>query len=298
MNRLSVNKIAALVSTLIFFGIVFQTLFSQKELSETVTFTINEGESLKSLSNRLGEAGLVSSPVVLRMYLSFNDKDRKVQLGEYEFSDSVSLFGVAREITDKGPKNPLLSVTVPEGSTSLEVFELFQKALPKLNKDTFLETVNNKEANGKLFPSTYHLLPSYNENVVIDLMTNIYVKKVTPIFASQVAKAPLTGEGDVLILASILEGEANREKDMQIVAGILLKRMVIGMPLQVDVAMETYKKRGLPKNPINNPGLLSIEAVLNPIYSDYLYYITGKDGLMYYAKTFDEHKRNISKYLK
>jgi UPF0755 protein len=74
--------------------------------------------------------------------------------------------------------------------------------------------------------------------------------------------------------------------------------MRIGMPLQVDVAMETYKEKGLPKKPINNPGLVAITAVLNPVYTEYLYYITGNDGEMYYAKTFNDHKRNIAKYLK
>jgi UPF0755 protein len=74
--------------------------------------------------------------------------------------------------------------------------------------------------------------------------------------------------------------------------------MRIGMPLQVDVATSTYKVKGLPLVPINNPGLTSITAVINPTYTDYLYYITGKDGLMYYAKTFNDHKRNIQKYLK
>lgn len=261
-------------------------------------FTINEGESLKSLSTRLEEAGLVNSSSLLRMYLSFNDKDTKVQLGEYEFTGNVSLFSLARQITDEGPKSPLLSVTIPEGSTSLEVFQIFVKALPQLNKDTFSSLVESNNLNGKLFPSTYHLLPSYQEMNIITLMSDVYIKKVAPIFKEATLPAPLAKEEDVLTLASILEGEANTEKDMKIVAGILLERMRIGMPLQVDVAMETYKARGLPKVPINNPGLVAIKAVLDPVYTDYLYYITGNDGEMYYAETFNDHKRNIQKYLK
>lgn len=273
-------------------------IFNPVIIDGTKSFTIDEGESLKSLSNRLEEAGLIKSSSALRMYLSFNDKDTKVQLGEYEFSGSISLFSLAREITDKGPKSPLLSVTVPEGSTSLEVFQIFVKALPSLNKDTFANLVEGGDLNGKLFPSTYHLLPSYKETNIIKLMNDIYLKKVTPVLDSATLPTPLTKETDVLTLASILEGEANTEKDMKIVAGILLERMRLGMPLQVDVAMETYKSRGLPKNPINNPGLIAISAVLNPVYTEYLYYITGDDGEMYYAKTFNDHKRNIQKYLK
>ena len=69
------------------------------------------------------------------------------------------------------------------------------------------------------------------------------------------------------------------------------------MPLQVDVEMNTYEFPGLPESPINNPGLLSIKASLHPTTTPYLYYLTGKDGKMRYAKTFDEHKKNIIKYL-
>jgi UPF0755 protein len=287
-----------IIAAIIIALVVAYPLFGTIMIDGKKTFTINEGESLKSLSTRLEEEGLVKSSSLLRMYLSFNDKDTKVQLGEYEFSGDVSLFSLAKQITDVGPKSPLLSVTVPEGSTSLEIFQIFVKALPLLNKDTFSSLVESNNLNGKLFPSTYHLLPSYQEMNIITQMSDVYVKKVAPILKDAVLPTPLTKESDVLILASILEGEANTEKDMKIVAGILLERMRIGMPLQVDVAMETYKERGLPKRPINNPGLVAINAVLNPTYTEYLYYITGNDGEMYYAETFNDHKRNIAKYLK
>ncbi len=293
----ALKKIVA-ITLLIGVLVVAYPLFSPIVIEGKKIFTINEGESLKSLSARLEEEGLVTSSTLLRMYLSFNDKDTKVQLGEYEFMGNVSLFSLAHQITDEGPKSPLLSVTIPEGSTSLEVFQIFVKALPSLNKDTFSSLVESSNLNGKLFPSTYHLLPSYQEANVISLMSDVYLKKVGPIVKDAVPPEPLTKESDVIILASILEGEANTEKDMKIVAGILLERMRIGMPLQVDVALETYKEKGLPKRPINNPGLVAINAVLDPTYTEYLYYITGNDGEMYYAKTFNDHKRNIQKYLK
>jgi UPF0755 protein len=94
----------------------------------------------------------------------------------------------------------------------------------------------------------------------------------------------------------------------------------MGMPLQVDAAFDyvlgkdsaeltqedlsidspynTYRFAGLPPAPIANPGLESIEAVLSPIDTDYLYYLTDNEGNFHYAKTFDEHKQNKLRYLR
>ncbi len=104
------------------------------------------------------------------------------------------------------------------------------------------------------------------------------------------------------------------------VAGILQNRLTLGMPLQADASVEyilekplseltpedlkinspynTYLNDGLPPTPIGNPGINAILAVLSPTESDYLFYITGDDGKFYYAKTFDEHRVNIAKYLR
>ncbi|MEN9338586.1 MAG: hypothetical protein RI945_311, partial [Candidatus Parcubacteria bacterium] len=103
---------------------------------------------------------------------------------------------------------------------------------------------------------------------------------------------------DIITMASYLEGEANNEKDMRIVSGALWTRLKLGYPLQIDAATSTYKNKGFTKTPINNPGLIAIKAALNPIKTGYIYYITGNDGNMYYAKDYDTHLDNINKYLR
>jgi len=98
-------------------------------------------------------------------------------------------------------------------------------------------------------------------------------------------------------LASLIEKEARTNEDKHIVAGILLNRLALGMPLQVDAARDTYEHTGLPSKPICNPGLESINAILHPTKTDYLYYLTGRDDLMHYATTFAGHQSNRRKYL-
>ena len=103
---------------------------------------------------------------------------------------------------------------------------------------------------------------------------------------------------DIVKMASILEEEAKTPEDFKIISGILWKRLSIGMALQVDVSKWTYENRGLPPEPISNPGLITLEAALYPTETKYLYYLTGNDDLMHYATTFEEHKVNIAKYLR
>ena len=120
-------------------------------------------------------------------------------------------------------------------------------------------------------------------------------------------------------MASLIEKEADTAEDRRIVSGILWNRIDADMPLQVDAVFgyildrsgyaptgsdleidspyNTYENRGLPPGPIANPGLDALTAALHPAATEYFYYLTGRDGLMYYAETFEEHKRNRELYL-
>jgi len=120
-------------------------------------------------------------------------------------------------------------------------------------------------------------------------------------------------------MASIIEKESLNGDERQIVSGILWKRISLGMPLQVDATFlyingkasaeltkddlnidspyNTYRNKGLPPGPINNPGLDAIVAALYPKDSPYLYYLHDKKGKVHYAKTFNEHVANKRKYL-
>jgi UPF0755 protein len=149
-------------------------------------------------------------------------------------------------------------------------------------------------------------------------MQKTFNEKTAPL--EERIKTSQYSQNEILTLASILEREANTPESKKIVSGILQNRLTINMPLQVDATMEyilnkplqelapedlniespynTYLNVGLPPTPIGNPGTESIEAVLEPIESEYLFYITGEDGNFYYSKTYEEHLENIEKYLR
>ena len=120
-------------------------------------------------------------------------------------------------------------------------------------------------------------------------------------------------------MASIVEREATSSIDRRMIAGILWKRIATNMPLQVDppfyyilgkdsasltlsdLAVDSpynlYKHTGLPPTPIDNPGLDSIVDTINPTASNYLFYLSDKNGRMHYAATLDGHTANANKYI-
>jgi UPF0755 protein len=189
---------------------------------------------------------------------------------------------------------PPIVVTIPEGFSLNQIADTVAPKLANFNKTQFL--LKAKDLEGYLFPDTYFFLNNANEGDVIKSMSDNFNKKINPLLPEIISSGKT--ERDIIIMASVIEREAKGDTDRGIIAGILWKRIAIGMPLQVDAAPETYKTKGLPENPIGNPGLLAIQSAIHPKSSPYLYYLHDKNGIVHYAKTFAEHQVNIEKYLK
>jgi UPF0755 protein len=176
-------------------------------------------------------------------------------------------------------------ITIPEGYTVKDIASRFNR-FKNFDKDIFSIITRDKE--GYLFPDTYFLTGQETETEVVEKMENNFRNKVGDI------------KKDILIMASLLEKEAKTSEDKKIISGILWKRLNTDMLLQVDASLDydTYLYKGLPLAPICNPGLVSIQATLNPVDSPYWYYLSDKNSNIHYAKTFEEHKINKAKYLR
>lgn len=285
-------------------------------------FPVNEsvviprGLSASEIANVLDEHGVVRSSSLLYITLQLRHDPSVVQAGTFIFERPLSMFEVASRITELGATSNLATVTLPEGFTIKEFADIASQSLPDFNSEEFL--TQNAALEGYLFPDTYYLPADFTAVEFASLLKDTFSEKTLALEASLEAH-PLGREG-VINMASLLEREANTEESMRTVSGILQNRMAQGMRLQTDASLEyvlgrplgtltaadleidspynTYLYDGLPPTPIGNPGLTSIMAVLEPISSDYFYYLTDDEGTFHYAETFDEHKRNIAKYLR
>lgn len=280
------------------------------------TITVGKDASLGEVSYFLREKAVIRSRMMFEFCMISMGGDKHVLAGDYLFKEPINACAVASRIAEGRFGVPAVKITFPEGVSNAQVAEIAVKNLPKFDAKLFV--ANAQKLEGYLFPETYFFSPSATAEEVIQTM-NAQFKKKTETLTLTIEKSgrPLK---DIVIMASILEKEARTPEDQALVSGILWKRITKGMALQVDApfyyllgkesaeltvddlalksAYNTYKNRGLTPGPIGNPGLGAIRAALEPTASPYLYYLSDKNGVMHYAKTFEEHKANKVKYLR
>jgi UPF0755 protein len=255
---------------------------------------VEPGMSLRSVSLKLKNENIIRSRVAFEVFVIIYDREKHIISSDYFFENKLPVFEVARRISRGEHDMAPISVTIPEGYDKEQISDTFTKELTNFDKGKFLSEAKGLE--GYLFPDTYFFLTTDDETKVINSMSKNFTKKIAPLLPEITASGK--SEKDIITMASIIEREAKGDADREIISGILWKRISIGMPLQVDAAPVTYKTKGLPDSPIGNPGLLSIEAAINPKSSPYLYYLHDKEGNIHYAKNFAEHTQNKFKYLK
>ncbi|MFA7285464.1 MAG: endolytic transglycosylase MltG [Candidatus Paceibacterota bacterium] len=297
-NKIKYFIISVFVFLVLLFSYFYFFLFQAPASFKTdQIFVIEKGSSVRSVSLKLKNEGFIESRVFFESFIIIFGGEKNISSGDYLFKEKLSVLELANRIA-KGEKGiSPIRVTIPEGYSISEIAETFAVKLHNFNKDNFINQSRDKE--GYFFPDTYFFLSSDNEEVVIKMMNNNFAKRTEKIF-SIFDNLPNKDERikEILIMASLIEGEASGDNDRETISGILWKRLEINMPLQVDVAPITYEERGLPDDPISNPGLKAILAAMNPKISPYLYYIHDKKGDTYFARTFKEHRDNIEKYLK
>lgn len=278
-------------------------------------FNIPEGATILSLSDDLKSAGLVRSAPLFEKLVIVLGKERGVIAGDYYFQKPLSLYGIARRVTTGAHGLVPIRMTIPEGYTSRDIANAFDGKFHNFDPIEFHTLVQGKE--GYLFPDTYFFMPNVRADDVVALLTDNFEVKIRDLEA-QFASTTRTLH-EILTIASMLEEEAGTTQDRRMIAGIIERRLKLGMPLQIDAALSyvvgrntyeltvddlamdspynTYKFKGLPPGPISNPGLDSIGAALDPIPSKYLYYLSDKEGKVYYAVDFEGHKKNRELYM-
>ena len=327
-----IKKIFKLYPLLLIFGVLIFILvhflystLAPVFIGERKTFYLSPGTKTWFLAQNLEKEGIIRSSFYFR-FLTYLRKS-KIKAGFYEFNGFYNLLDVI-QILEKGGRG--MTITIPEGLTLKEIEALlrrnnFQVDLAKYKLKDFPETKlpdyfpAEASLEGFLAPDTYEFFPSDDEKKIIKIILTNFMKKNFP----ELLKGQELNLYQRLILASIVEKEAKYPEDFPVIAGILLKRLKNNKLLEVDATLvyekcgfvfcqekltkkdlqkdslfNTYKRLGLPSQPISNPGILAIKSVIQPVETPYWYYLNDSDGRAIFAKTFKEHQANIQKYLK
>jgi UPF0755 protein len=277
--------------------------------------TIVRGQSLAQIGTILTEAHLVRSRTLFVSFVTLFGGERRITPGDYYFPHPKNVIGTALQIARGDHNIEPIKITIPEGRTVREISMLLGQKIPNFDTAQFLALATPKE--GYLFPDTFFVYPSATPEQLVAMMQKLFTQKTATLFTgmndAEVAKT--------VILASLLEREARGDDERAVIAGILVKRLSLGMRLQVDATVayangiseqeltkadfakdspyNTYLYKGLPPGPIANPGIVSLTAALHPnLATPYLYYLHDSRGSIHYAKTYAEHQANIWAYLR
>ncbi len=263
----------------------------------------------------LSQKHVIRSQFMYKVYVKLIHDGKGVQAGSYLFDRPQSALRVAYRTAYGVDELQKVKVVIPEGSSSKNIAIIIKKAIPAFEDKVFLTQAAKYE--GYLFPETYFFNPDVEPSEVVEEMRDQFSEKVAPLM--EAIGTSTHSLSDIIIMASILEEEANNTTDRRMISGVLWNRIKIDMALQVDAPFyyifgkgssqltvsdlattspyNTYKNKGLPIAPISNPGLESIRAALNPTASKYLFYLADRNGITHYAVTHEQHVENKFKYL-
>jgi len=289
---------------------------------------ITPGSSTREIGRALVEAGVVRDELVFRIALWRSGAARRLKAGEYRFDRPMTVADVVDRIA-RGDVY-LHAITFPEGLTIREMARIFETqgfgsareflaAAGKVGAIADLDPAA-RDLEGYLFPETYALPRRGTAEQLVAMMTSRFRKVLGPQLRQEAEEQGLSVR-QVVTLASIVEKETAKADERPLVAAVCLRRLRIGMPLQSDPTViysltlagryngnlthanlqfdspyNTYRHAGLPPGPIAAPGRTSIEAVVRPAESDYLYFVSRNDGSHVFARTLEEHNRNVARY--
>lgn len=276
---------------------------------------VGEDAAFRDTAAMLENQHIVSSSLLFKALARLSGADKDMKAGRYVFMRPEGIAVVLWRLSHGISGIEAIRVTFPEGTTAKDMSEVLAASLPGFDAAEF--RAEAKPYEGYLFPDTYDLYADAAPGTVIERMRDQFAIVMDGLQKESTSTEPLER---VVSMASILEKETKPGEDRAIVSGILWHRIDIGMALQVDAVFgyihgtdtyhpdlddlevdspyNTYKYPDLPPGPIGNPGEDALYAALHPVSSPYLYYLTGKDGTVHYAKTFEEHKANKEKYLR
>lgn len=293
--------------------------------SQEKIFTVAPGQGLKQTAAALKQEQLVSDALRFTLLARLEKKDTLIQAGEYFLSAAMTPRQILNQLV--AGRVHLYRVTIPEGYTLVQIAAAVAKAGLASESD-FLETVRDPQIaarlgidastlEGYLFPDTYYFPRGLDSVTIAATMVKQFRAAFKPEWEARAAELSMSVH-EVVTLASIVEKETGAPEERPLISSVFHNRLAKGMRLETDPTViygipdfdgnikrrhletyspyNTYKISGLPPGPIASPGALALEAALYPAQSDYLYFVSKKDGTHQFSTTIEDHNAAVRQY--
>jgi len=289
-----------------------------------VSLTVPSGASLGRIADLLEEHELVRDGWAFEWYIRKNKLASSLQAGEYVIPRNLTFAEVA-DVLQHG-KSSEIRVTIPEGSTIKQIDEILAKKM-LIEPGEFVDCTNFcdlgfriSSLEGYLFPSTYYVNPNqFSNKKFIQRLYNTFQQQIDDL-RGEIQESGRT-LNETVIVASMIEREAFGDSfpEKQMIADVIWKRLDEGIQLGIDATTRyeldewnrplytedfqsdspynTRRVRGLPPTAISNPGIDSLRAAIEPIDTDYYYYLHDGSGQVHFGRTLEEHNENKRRYL-
>ena len=289
-------------------------------MSSIKKIRITHGETLSGISIMLKNNGIISNKWLFEFFTKIKGYDKSIQAGTFTFENVRTNNDIIDNLVYGKPDRK--KITFLEGWNIKQVARHLEKEM-KFNYSEIMELFNDENfikklklnANtleGYLFPETYYFFEGVDKKSLVRRLV-----KEHKLFWNEenISKADSLGFSpyEIIIIASIIEGEAIYDSERPTISAVYHNRLKRGMKLQADPTVQyiiedgprrllnrdlrikspynTYMFKGLPPGPINSPGAQSLNAALNPQTNDYLYFVAKGDGYHTFSRNEKEHER-------
>lgn len=295
---------------------------ARPESSAPVRITIPRGATLNGVADTLRAHGLIRSPRWFRIYAGLRGDDRAIRAGVYDIRPGRSTAAVL-ELLVSGPL-ATQRLVIPEGLMLKEVAAAVetQLGIPAESvlaaaRDSTLRARVGAEGptlEGYLYPSTYRVRIGADAREVVTQMVEQFEARWRPAWDVRLDSLGMS-RWEIVILASIIEGEVRHSRDRRFVSSVYHNRLRAGWRLQADPTViyalgrrrrlyekdyllpspyNTYQIDGLPPGPIGQPSAASLEAALYPARTDFFFFVARPDGQHVFSRTLREHNQAIA----
>jgi UPF0755 protein len=290
-------------------------------------FEVRAGASLSGVARSLRDVGILPHPLALTALARIKSVDRSIKAGSYEIEAGITLPRLLEKLTQGDVTQT--AITIVEGTTFSEMrrtlrdSEHVKHETADLPDAELLARIGASEAHpeGLFFPDTYFFARGSSDVALLKRAYRALHARLDAAWSNRAPDLPFANPYEALILASIVEKETGRAPDRPLIASVFVNRLKRGMRLQTDPSViyglgtrfdgnlrkrdletdslyNTYTREGLPPTPIALPSQASIDSVMNPPKTDYLYFVSRGDGTSEFSATLPDHNRAVSKYQK